>query len=142
MESKRSVVVLDDCETDQFFVRRAIDETQWFSQVEQFVDPREALAFFLSRKLNSTNTAIDLLLLDFRMPHLNGVQFLKQVQACKLSELIKSVAVMMTVPLLQCDADAFRNAHQDVHFLDKPLQRDALGSIIGATEEQPLQAAS
>ncbi|MEO0384873.1 MAG: response regulator [Pseudomonadota bacterium] len=142
METKRSVVVLDDCETDQFFLRRAVDGTHWFSEVEQFVDPREALAFLLSRKINSTGAAIDLLLLDFRMPHLNGVQFLQQVQVCKLGELIKSVAVMMTVPLLQCDADAFRNAHQDVHFLEKPLQRDALGSIIGDTEEQPLQAVS
>ncbi|MEQ8658302.1 MAG: response regulator [Hyphomicrobiales bacterium] len=142
MEIKRSVVVLDDCETDQLLLRRAIDETHWFSQVEQFVDPREALAFFLSQKISNTSTAIDLLLLDFRMPHFNGVQFLQQVRTCKLGELIKNVAVMMTVPLLQCDANAFRNAHQHVHFLVKPLQRDALGSIIGATEGKPLHAVS
>lgn len=134
MENKRSVVILDDCEVDQFVVRRTIDATQWFSHVDQFVDSREALAFFLSKKINSTGDAVDLLLLDFRMPHFNGVQFLHQIRSCKLGGLIKSVAVMMTVPLLQCDADAFRNAHPDVHFLDKPLKREALGSMIGATQ--------
>lgn len=142
MENKRSVVILDDCEVDQLFVRRTIEATHWFSHVEQFVDSREALAFFLSKKIDSSGDAVDLLLLDFRMPHFNGVQFLHQIRSCKLSELIKSVAVMMTVPLLQCDADAFRNAHPDVHFLDKPLKPEALGSMIGATEKQPLQAVS
>lgn len=131
MDTKRSVVVIDDCEIDQFFARRTLDGTDWFSEVEQFIDPREALAFFLSKKLNSDETATDLLLLDFRMPHLNGVQFLQQMRACKLSQLIKSVAVMMTVPLLRCDSDAFVKSHTDVHFLAKPLRPKELGPMIG-----------
>lgn len=131
MEHQHSVVVLDDCEIDQFFTRRAIDGTPWFSQIEQFMDPREALAFFVSKRLNNATNAVDLLLLDFRMPHLNGVQFLEQIQTCKLHQLIKSVAVMMTVPLLQCDADAFKRLHEDVQFIAKPLEREALGSAIG-----------
>lgn len=132
MDHQHSVVVLDDCEIDQFFARRAIDETSWFDEIEQFVDPREALAFFVSKRLNGSEESIDLLLLDFRMPHMNGVQFLEQIKSCKLGQLIKSVAVMMTVPLLRCDADAFKKLHPDVSFVAKPLARDAIGSAIGA----------
>jgi CheY-like chemotaxis protein len=131
MDHQHSVVVLDDCEIDQFFARRAIDETPWFDEVEQFVDPREALAFFVSKRLNGSDKSVDLLLLDFRMPHMNGVQFLEQIKSCNLGQLINSVAVMMTVPLLQCDAQAFKKLHPDLHFVAKPLERHAIGSAIG-----------
>ena len=131
MGSKQSVVVLDDCEIDQFFARRTIDMTDWFDEVHQFLDPREALGFFAARQCHGETDGVDLLLLDFRMPHLSGLEFLQQIQACNLAHLVRRVAVMLTVPLLPQYERGFRGARADVGFIDKPVQQEALGKMIG-----------
>lgn len=142
-KQSKSVVVLDDDEVDIFFARREIDKTELFDDIHQFTNPYEALKFFQDRQsigqeLSDTdenagqNHAIDLLLLDFRMPYLNGVEFLEKLYADHLDHLFKKVAVMMTIPLMPDDEDRFRDADAGVMFLDKPLDADGLATIIRA----------
>lgn len=139
----KNVVVLDDDEVDVFFARREIDKTGLFNDVHQFTSPRDALKFFQDyqsdRQDQSEATGsggkrgvIDLLLLDFRMPYLNGIEFLQSLRADGLDHLVSKVAVMLTIPLLPDDEDRFREVDEHVFFLDKPLEADCIASVIRA----------
>lgn len=139
----KNVVVIDDDEVDIFFSVREIDKTDLFQEIYQFTDSRKALEFFKDRDVTDQNTpksdnlpkegkVIDLLLLDFRMPYLNGIEFLEALHANNLDHLIKKVAIMLTIPLMPDDEDRFRDADARVVFLDKPLDSDGLAAIVRA----------
>lgn len=114
-----TALVLDDCEIDQFFARRELERSLYFDTIHQFEDPELALAFLDECE----DAAIDLLLLDFRMPGLNGLEFLQRLHQAELGSRVARVAVMMTVPLLAVDEKSFRHLDDDICFIPKPVDQ-------------------
>ena len=81
-ESK--ILILDDMATNVMLLRKMLS-AEGFSQVESITDSRQALA--LCRQYRP-----DILLLDLRMPHLDGFQVLDQL---KNDELTRDIPVVI-----------------------------------------------
>lgn len=142
-KNERSVVILDDSEIDQFFARREVEKMNYFGDIYQFMDPRKALEFFSQRQKagnvdeahpsdRSAARPIDILLLDFRMPYLNGLEYLEALRRDGHEQLVTRVVVMLTIPLLPTDEDSFLDAHDRVTFVEKPLEADQLMDVMRA----------
>ena len=88
MNNKRQVVVVDDQSTGRMILEKIILQIADDIKVIDFSDPNEALKWL------SINKA-DLIVTDYRMPGLNGVEFIKEVRKTTSGEHIP--IMMITV---------------------------------------------
>ena len=88
MKSKRLLIVEDNPD-DELLTRRAIEKFSGFSEIDVANDGVEACEYLsIDLGLPSTDKSIkeprplpDLILLDLKMPRLNGHEFLKQIRS-------------------------------------------------------------
>lgn len=88
MNNQRQVVIVDDQSTGRMILEKIILQIADDIKVIDFSDPNEALKWL------STNKA-DLIVTDYRMPGLNGVEFIKEVRKTSSGEHIP--IMMITV---------------------------------------------
>jgi len=90
------ILIVDDDEGHAFLVRDSLQEAGLNNQIEHFWDGQAVLDFFFHR---GTGPFMEkgqayLLLLDIRMPKVDGVEVLRQIKADK--ELHKIPVIMLT----------------------------------------------
>lgn len=88
MNNKRQVVVVDDQSTGRMILEKIILQIANDIEVIDFADPKEAL-YWLS------NNKADLIVTDYRMPSINGIEFIKTVRQMASGEHIP--IMMITV---------------------------------------------
>ena len=88
MNNKRQVVIVDDQSTGRMILEKIILQIADDIKVIDFSDPNEALNWLSANKA-------DLIVTDYRMPGLNGVEFIKEVRKTSDSEHIP--IMMITV---------------------------------------------
>ena len=120
-----NVMVVDDCEIDQFFAKRELDKVDWLEAIHQFGNPQDALSYVA----RNDHAPIDLMLLDFRMPEMTGLDLVKAIHRDKLETRVGTIAIMLTVPLPPSDDRALRALDPSIQFLPKPLTQDHLDSL-------------
>ena len=89
MKNKRLLLVEDNAD-DELLTRRAIEKYSEFSSIDVANDGIEALEFLSidsnlphsGKEIPENNPLPDLILLDLKMPRLNGHEFLKYVRNC------------------------------------------------------------
>ena len=82
--SGSSVLIVDDNETSRLLLQRTL--SAWGFNVQTASGGREALS-----RLQGSSTTIDLLLLDYAMPGMNGVQLARAIQADPKYRDIKTI---------------------------------------------------
>ncbi|MEH6452983.1 MAG: response regulator, partial [Psychromonas sp.] len=85
MNNQRQVVIVDDQSTGRMILGKIIQQIADDIKIIDFADPRKALKWL------TTNQA-DLIVTDFRMPGLNGIEFIKEIRNTESGE---NVPVMM-----------------------------------------------
>lgn len=121
---KLHAIVLDDCDIDQYFATQTLQKTGWFDDIEQFLDPRQVLNFLAECRYQRQQ--VDLLLSDFRMPYLNGLEFFSKLYAAELQQTVRHASMMLTVPLLPREEQALHSLDPSIGFLTKPLAETAI----------------
>ncbi|MCW9034887.1 MAG: response regulator [Rhodospirillales bacterium] len=106
------IVIIDDNPTNVALLEDMLDE-EGYENLVCFTDPREALS-------HCQNEEVDLILLDIRMPHLNGIQLMEQ-----LADKIHSEYLPIIVLTAQKDAETRENALRvgANDFLNKPFEQ-------------------
>lgn len=76
MKNKRPILLVEDDEIDVMTVQRALKDLKVVNKLEVSSNGEEALDYL--KKQNQTRPC--LILLDLRMPRMNGLEFLEQVK--------------------------------------------------------------
>jgi len=85
--NKKKLLLVEDNPDDEILTRRAIEKYSGFNSIDVARDGVDALAYLsidtgltISGNIKGTDSFPDLILLDLKMPRLNGHEFLKYVR--------------------------------------------------------------
>jgi CheY-like chemotaxis protein len=125
-EQKNSVnIMIVDDEPDTAFTYRSLLSAEGYN-VQAFTDPREALKHFV--QLPDPSSHYDLVLLDVRMPRLNGLQLFYRIKAISPGTRIMFISALdITEELTSILPDITHN-----HIMKKPLKREYFVSEINS----------
>jgi len=116
---KKYVLLVEDNHFDELLTRRAFAKNHLADQLEVVHDGPEALQFLQERgQMNSKGHLPALILMDFQMPRLNGVEVLEKIRA---DERTRQLPVVM----LSSSADDRDNERTSalglISYLRKPV---------------------
>lgn len=124
---KIRILVVDD-EIDVIYIMKRILEEIGLFQVDTFADPTVALSFFRPNRY-------DLVILDIRMPYINGLELYKKIKA--IDEKVKVCFLSAVYDLRdykQANADLIDAIERGKEcFIDKPIGGKKLLSQIYKT---------
>ena len=121
--NKKKILIIDD-ETDVCLTLKVVLEGNGF-KVDTFVDPTLALENFKSSRY-------DLLILDIKMPVMNGFQLYAQMKKIDLN--IKALFLTALTDLQEYDAfkkEVFPKEGQR-HFIQKPIENEEIIERVNA----------
>jgi len=109
---KSKIVIVDDNPTNVALLEDILDEEE-YENLECFTDPREALTY-------CQNEDVDLILLDIRMPNLNGMELMEQL-ADKISNEFLPIIILTAQNDSETRQQALSAGAHD--FLNKPFEQ-------------------
>jgi CheY-like chemotaxis protein/class 3 adenylate cyclase len=119
-----NILVVDD-EPDTAFTYKSILSAEGYN-VQVFTDPREALKHFV--QLSDPSTYYQLVLLDIRMPRLNGLQLFNKIKAITPNTKVMFVSALdVAEEVSSIFPDMKRN-----HIIKKPVDREHFISKINS----------
>jgi CheY-like chemotaxis protein len=118
----KSVLIVDDSESDQFYLSELLEEIDEGIQVNSAYDGAEALA-----AVESMSAKPDLILLDLNMPGMNGFGFL---EAYSNTDLPKSTVVVLSSSEQNSDVTQAKSYACVSDFLVKPIDFDKLEALV------------
>lgn len=106
-----NILIVDDEETNVVLLK-AILQRAGFTQLTAIMDPRKAVERF-------TSVEPDLLILDYRMPHLNGLEVMEELQGYLPAETYFPILMLTADDRTELREKALAQGARD--FLTKPL---------------------
>jgi DNA-binding response OmpR family regulator len=128
-EQHKRVMLVDDEWNITFALKRGIEAHQRGSlfQVDTFNDPVEALAYFKTKSNN--RNYYDLIILDIRMPHMNGFQLARNIWKVQPDA---KICFLTAYAIYEAEAiRVFPPYLKDYYcFIQKPIHLDDLINLI------------
>lgn len=137
--SLKSILLVDDDEISNLFNQIFISKLDINVNVDVVLNGKEAIDFVTSIR-NSPNTLLPcLLLLDIKMPLMNGWQFLDAYESSVSQEVKDNIAiVMLTTSEDEGDAIKAMNNPNIKDFIQKPLSEEILFKLIDSHFEKEI----
>ncbi|MDQ3291355.1 MAG: response regulator [Bacteroidota bacterium] len=135
MNKLNCILLVDDNETTCFINRLLIDKLNIVQELITARDGRSALDL-LQERLNAGQELPELILLDIKMPGMDGFEFYAEYK--KRPELASSLIVMLTTSQNSRDIEQAKSLGIS-HYLTKPLTSQKITDIINSNFqlEQP-----
>ncbi len=118
---KKTILIVDDFKNTRFVVRFALEGAGY--KVIEAIDGKDALRFF-------DGQPIDLLITDYNMPRLNGVELAKEVRELPQYKYIPIIVLTTEMDSRKKELAKEVNVTGWIH---KPFQMDRFLSIIKKT---------
>ncbi len=118
--------MIDDEPVDQWLYRRTIEQSGLVEELHQFTSGQDALDFLEARPGDS----IDAILLDVRMPEMNGFEFLDAATAQLGDRFAAVVVIMLTTSLDPKDRARAEQLELVKDYLNKPLTSEGLTRVV------------
>ena len=129
MPSLRCVLLVDDDPTMRYLHRRLLTRLGAAEHVLEAANGHEALALVRAQCADDFRTCPDLILLDVRMPVMDGFAFLQAYRGLPEAQQCAQVVAMLTTSLHP--ADRARAAELSVSaYLTKPLTAETLRALV------------
>lgn len=130
----QNVMLIDDNEIDQEVYKRIIDRSGMVANLIQM----EAADVALQHLLSPDCPQIDAIILDLRMPRMDGFEFLDALEGEVDTGKVGAVIVMLTTSLDQDDQARAESHPLIAAFWNKPLEKGhliELCAILNSTEK-------
>lgn len=119
----KKVLVVEDNEINRVIVHEILES--WGCEVLQAEDGIEAVRAFKNSSINE----IDFILMDIRMPYMNGREAAKKIRSMGRSDAETVVIIALTANTYQSEIDKVKEAGMD-GIITKPLHVSALHRIM------------
>jgi len=120
-----SVLFVDDDRLEHQLFERALRKFDCAIDVNGFELPDEALSFVENNGLADT----DIVVVDIKMPRLDGFELLRRVELHNASALKTTLVVMMSGSTDPRDIDRANNSSLIDFYFQKPLTAEAMGMV-------------
>lgn len=120
------VMLVDDNEADNYLARLIIEESGLADVVLTFEDA----ALAISHLSAPDSHCVDLILLDIRMPRMDGFQFLDAYERLPMDRRANAVVVMLTTSLNPIDIERARCFDCVSDYLEKPLTEEQFIELV------------
>jgi CheY-like chemotaxis protein len=125
----RCILLVDDDPTNRFLHRRLLTQLSVAEHMLEAANGMQALDLIHAQCADDFRTCPDLILLDMRMPVMDGIEFLKAYRALPEEKQCAKVVVMLTTSLNPRDVE--RAAQLSVStYLTKPLTAGKISALV------------
>ncbi|QHL86863.1 response regulator [Nibribacter ruber] len=130
MERIKCVLVVDDDHSANFITKKIISRVDCTEEVLVALNGAEALSILQERCVaGSTKPCPQLILLDVKMPVMDGFEFLRNYEMLALEESQKPVIIMLSTSTNPKDLQQAQEFHIG-EFLNKPLRVSQLEQLL------------
>jgi CheY-like chemotaxis protein len=129
MSKIKSVLLVDDDSTVNYLNKRLLERLEVADQVLVALNGQEALDLLAAHCQDATTTCPALVLLDIKMPVLDGFGFLAAYQELPLAQQRANVIVMLTTSLHPLDMERLEQ-FPVAWYLNKPLTQEKVDLLI------------
>lgn len=118
-------MLIDDDQLFNFLNRRIVEKLQVFNQIEVFNNAKMAL-----EQIKTQQFVPQYILLDLRMPVMNGFEFLDELEKLPESIVAHTEVIVLTSSLMEEDREQCLQYKRVVAFLPKPLDAIKLSDCL------------
>jgi CheY-like chemotaxis protein len=138
MEALNHIVLVDDNETTSFLNNRLLSRLALATQVSTFSRADEAYRF-LWQDDQSTDSNVDLVFVDLKMPGMSGFEFLEQYSQLPTDVQERTVVAVLTTSMHAADTARVAQ-YPNVEYLTKPLTEEKLQRLLANRFDISLKA--
>lgn len=130
MKKFNCVLLVDDDDVSNFISEKVIAKIKLADHTHTSKNGREALSFVSDHCLHIVNDKCpDLILLDIKMPVMDGFQFMEEVQSLKIQEHKNFQVIMLTSSNSPRDIEKALSIGVD-GYINKPLSAEKLENVL------------
>ena len=125
----KRVMIVDDTKIDRYVASHVLKKNKFAGEIIEFDMATKAISY-LEQKQSEPELLPEIILLDVRMPEMDGFQFLEQLSLLPQSLKQSCCIVMLSSSLDPYDHDRAEKSPVVKKFLNKPLQKENFEEII------------
>ncbi len=130
MVSKLDFFIIDDSDVNNYYTEDLLDEFEFTNSVSTFLRAQEGLTE-LMRRVDENDNIPNVILLDIRMPEMDGFEFIEELEYRLEERTIDTKIFILTSSKHRRDVEAFDKQSIACEFLNKPLNKAELLTVLG-----------
>ena len=119
------IILIDDDDVSNFYNKIILEQNDVAKEIIFYENAKDALEF-----IKTTNTKVDLILLDLNMPMMNGWEFLEKFKKLDSKKQKSIVIVILTSSVNSDDKDKAKKIDLVKEYINKPLNQENIKKIL------------
>lgn len=126
---KLDFFIIDDSDVNNYYTEDLLEEFDFTNSISTFLSAQEGLTE-LMRRIDENEDIPDVLFLDIRMPEMDGFEFIEELEYQLDDRTLKTKIFILTSSKHRRDVEAFEKQAIACEFLNKPLEKSELLSVL------------